>query len=57
MVEGFVSIILLLGFFTVPEIGGFGGADEKAEMAKSLRNGLSMIETNPHNHNWSDFEI
>ena len=26
-------------------------------MAKTIRNGLSMIETNPLNHNWSDFEI
>ena len=30
---------------------------KKAEMAKTLRNGLSMIETNPLNHNWSDFAI
>ena len=30
---------------------------KKAEMAKTIRNGLSMIETNPLNHNWSDFEI
>ena len=30
---------------------------KKAEMAKTLRNGLSMIETNPLNHNLSDFEI
>ena len=28
---------------------------KKAEMAKTLRNGLSMIEMNPFNHNWSDF--
>ena len=26
-------------------------------MAKTLKNGLSMIETNPLNHNWSDFVI
>ena len=26
-------------------------------MAKTLKNGLSMIETNPLNHNWSDFAI
>ena len=30
---------------------------EKAEMAKTLRNGLSMIETNPLNHKWLDFAI
>ena len=27
------------------------------EMAKTLRNGLSMIETNNINHNWLDFTI
>ena len=30
---------------------------KKAEMAKTLKNGLRMIETNPLNHNWSDFAI
>ena len=30
---------------------------KKAEMAKTLKNGLSMIETNPLNHNWLDFVI
>ena len=30
---------------------------KKAEMVKTFRNGLSMIETNPLNHNWSDFVI
>ena len=30
---------------------------KKAEMAKTLRNGLSMIETNNLNHNWLDFAI
>ena len=30
---------------------------KKAEMAKTLRNGSSMIETNPLNHNWADFAI
>ena len=30
---------------------------KKAEMAKTLRNGLSMIETIPFNHNWLDFVI
>ena len=26
-------------------------------MAKTLKNGLSMIKTNPLNHNWSHFAI
>ena len=30
---------------------------KKAEMAKTLENGLSMIETNSLNHNWSHFVI
>ena len=30
---------------------------KKAEMAKTLKNGLSMVETNPLNHNWSYFVI
>ena len=30
---------------------------KKTEMAKTLRNGLSMIETNLLNHNWLDFAI
>ena len=30
---------------------------KKAEMAKTLKNGLNMIETNPLNHNWSHFVI
>ena len=30
---------------------------KKAEMSKTLKNGLGMIETNPLNHNWSDFAI
>ena len=30
---------------------------KKAEMAKTPRNGLSMIEMNPLNHNWLDFVI
>ena len=30
---------------------------KKAEMAKTLKNGLSMIEMNPLNHNWLDFVI
>ena len=30
---------------------------KKAEMAKTLKNGLSMIKMNPLNHNWSHFVI
>ena len=30
---------------------------KKAEMAKTFKNGLSMIKTNPLNHNWLDFVI
>ena len=30
---------------------------KKTEMAKNLKNGLSMIQTNPLNHNWLDFMI
>ena len=30
---------------------------KKAEMAKTLKNGLSMIETNLLNHNWLNFAI
>ena len=50
-------------FFGVPEIPlllGVLGAwmtFKKAEMAKTLKNGLIMIETNPLNHNWSHFAI
>ena len=49
--------------FGVPEIPlllGVLGAwmtFKKAEMAKTLKNGLIMIETNPLNHNWSHFVI
>ena len=30
---------------------------KKAEMAKTLKNGLIMIEMNPLNHNWSHLVI
>ena len=30
---------------------------KKAEMSKTLKNGLGMIETNPLNHNWLDLAI
>ena len=35
----------------------FGLVFKKAAMAKTLWNGLIMIETNPVNHNWLDFVI
>ena len=40
-------------------MGGFGGVDafKKDETAKTLKNALCMIETNPLNHNWSHFAI
>ena len=38
-------------------VGGAWMTFKKAEMAKTLRNVLSMIEKNPLNHNWSDFMI
>ena len=47
----------------VPEIPPFLGVlgawmtFKKAEMAKPLRNGLIMNETNNLNHNWLDFAI
>ena len=46
-------------FFRVPEMGGFGKwmTFKKPEMAKTLKNGFRMIETNPLNHNWSHFVI
>ena len=49
--------------FGVPEIVPLFGVlgawrtFKKAEMAKTVRNGLSMIETNPLDHNWLDFSI
>ena len=47
------------GTWKTSSLGGFGGVDDlkKAEMAKPLKNGLIMIETNPLNHNWSHFII
>ena len=40
-------------------MGGFGGVDDlkKAEMDKTLRNGLIMSEMDPLNHKWLDFAI
>ena len=38
---------------------GFGGVDEliKADMDKTLRNGLIMSKMEPLNHKWLDFAI
>ena len=38
---------------------GFGGMDnlKKAEMDKTLRNGLIMSEMDPLNHKWLDLAI
>ena len=38
---------------------GFGGVDDlkKAEMDKTLRNGLIMSEMDPLNHKWLDLAI
>ena len=47
------------GYFRaeIPHLLGAWMTFKKAEIAKTLRNGLSMIETNPLNHNWLDFAI
>ena len=47
---------LFLGYLLLGVLGPWM-TFKKAEMAKTLRNGLSMIETNPLNHNWLDFAI
>ena len=51
---------VIYGVPEIPPLLGVWGAwmtFKKAEMAKTLKKGLSMIETNPLNHNWSDFAI
>ena len=51
---------VIFGVPEIPPLLGVWGAwmtFKKAEMAKTLRDGLSMIEMNPLNHNWSDFAI
>ena len=51
---------VIFGVPEMPPLLGVLGAwmtFKKAEMAKTLRNGLSMIETNPLNHIWSDLVI
>ena len=47
------------GYLKLPLLGVLGAwmTFKKTEMAKTLKNGLSMIETNPLNHNWLDFVI
>ena len=42
---------------TLLEVFGAWLTFKKAEMAKTLRNGLGMIEMNPLNHKWLDFAI
>ena len=59
---------MLLGkfIFTAPDstlflggLMGFGGVDDlkKAEMDKTLRNGLIMSEMDPLNHKWSGLTL
>ena len=45
--------------FWVPSFGGLGAwmTLKKAEMDKTLRNGLIMSEMDPLNHKWLDFAI
>ena len=51
VIFGIPNILPLLGVL------GAWMTFKKAEMAKTLKNGLSMIEKNPLNHNWSHFMI
>jgi hypothetical protein len=57
--QGFEKIYVgrLFSGYLKWEVLGAWMTFKKAEMAKTLRNGLSMIETNPLNHNWSHFVI
>ena len=57
--QGFEKIYVGRLFSGYLKLGVLGAwmTFKKAEMAKTLKNGLSMIETNPLNHNWSDFVI
>ena len=57
--QGFEKIYVGRLFSGYLKLGVLGAwmTFKKAEMAKTLRNGLSMIETNPLNHNWLDFVI
>jgi hypothetical protein len=57
--QGFEKIYverLFLGYLKLGVLGAWI-TFKKAEMAKTLRNGFSMIETNNLNHNWLDFAI
>ena len=57
--QGFEEIYvgMLFSGYLKWEVLGAWMTFKKAEMAKTLENGLSMIETNPLNHNWSHFVI
>ena len=57
--QGFEKIYVgrLFSGYLKWEVLGAWMTFKKAEMAKTLRNGLSMIEMNPLNHNWSHFVI
>ena len=57
--QGFAKIYVgrLFSGYLKWEVLGTWMTFKKAEMAKTLENGLSMIETNPLNHNWSHFMI
>ena len=51
---------VIFGVPEIPPLLGVWGAwmtFQKDEMAKTLRNGFSMIETNNLNNNWLDFVI
>jgi hypothetical protein len=57
--RGYEKIYVERLFSGYPLLGVLGAwmTFKKAEMAKTLRNGSSMIETNPLNHKWLDFAI
>ena len=57
--QGFEKIYVGRLFSGYLKLGVLGAwmAFKKAKMAKTLKNGLSMIKTNPLNHNWSNFVI
>ena len=47
------------GYFPYPLLGLLGAwmTFKKAEIAKTLRDGLSMVKTNPLNNKWLDVVI
>ena len=53
----FIYVVRLFSGYLKFGVLGTWMTFEKAEMAKTLRNGLSMIEMNSLNHNLSDFAI